>query len=112
MLWVSELPGARWPPCADVRLRWTRHLAFIYIYGCEVQNAQKMEKCNADVDASFRWLSQLNTVARQIPWGTCKTAPAPNVNFFLCRSRSLVFSSQQSYDSTENAAFHTATTHR
>src|SRR4029434_2062940 len=37
MLWVSELPGARWPPCADVRLRWlatrTRHLAFIYIYG-------------------------------------------------------------------------------
>src|SRR4029434_10389602 len=34
MLWVSELPGARWPPCADVRLRWTRHLAFIYIYGC------------------------------------------------------------------------------
>src|SRR4029434_3567507 len=37
MLRVSELPGARWPPCADVRLRWlatrTRHLAFIYIYG-------------------------------------------------------------------------------
>src|SRR4029434_10544139 len=32
MVWVSELPGARWPPCADVRLRWTRHLAFIYIY--------------------------------------------------------------------------------
>ena len=28
---------ARWPPCADVRLRWpatrTRHLVFIYIYG-------------------------------------------------------------------------------
>ena len=35
MLWVSELPGARWPPCADVRLRWTRHLAFIYIYEFE-----------------------------------------------------------------------------
>src|SRR4029434_10969466 len=36
MLWVSELTGARWPPCADVRLRWpatrTRHLVFIYIY--------------------------------------------------------------------------------
>src|SRR4029434_4387575 len=36
MLWVSELPGARWPPCAEFRLRWlatrTRHLAFIYIY--------------------------------------------------------------------------------
>src|SRR4029434_1206627 len=59
---------------------------------CEVQNAKKMGKCNADFGASFRCLSQLNTVARQIPWGTCKTAPAPNVNFFLCRSRSLVFS--------------------
>src|SRR4029434_2226862 len=45
-------------------------------------------KCNADFGASFRCLSQLNTVARQIPWGTCKTAPAPNVNFVLCRSRS------------------------
>src|SRR4029434_4866029 len=32
MLWVSELTGARWPPCADVRLRWTRYLVFIYIY--------------------------------------------------------------------------------
>ena len=36
MFWVSELTVARWPPCADVRLRWpatrTRHLAFIYIY--------------------------------------------------------------------------------
>ena len=34
---VSELTVARWPPCADVRLRWpatrTRHLVFIYIYG-------------------------------------------------------------------------------
>ena len=49
-------------------------------------------KCNADFGASFRCLSQLNTVARQILWGTCKTAPAPNVNFVLCRSRSLVFS--------------------
>src|SRR4029434_1592661 len=52
-------------------------------------------KCNADFGASFRCLSQLKTVARQIPCGTCKTAPAPNVNFVLCRSRSLVFSSQQ-----------------
>src|SRR4029434_3925361 len=37
MLSVSELTGASWPPCADVRLRWpatrTRHLVFIYIYG-------------------------------------------------------------------------------
>ena len=33
-------------------------------------------KCNADFGASFRCLSQLNTVARQIPWGTCKTAPS------------------------------------
>ena len=49
-------------------------------------------KCNADFGASFRCLSQLKTVARQIPRGTCKTAPAPNVNFVLCRSRSLVFS--------------------
>src|SRR4029434_4861678 len=62
-------------------------------------------KCNADFGASFRCLRQLNTVARQIPWGTCKTAPAPNVNFVLCRSRSLVFSSKQSYDSKEQAAF-------
>ena len=29
-------------------------------------------------------------VARQISWGTFKTAPSPNVNFGLCRSRSLV----------------------
>src|SRR4029434_1331815 len=29
-------------------------------------------KCNADFGASFRCLSQLNTVARQILWGTCK----------------------------------------
>ena len=36
-------------------------------------------KCNADFGASFRCLSQLNTVARQILWGTCKTAPAANV---------------------------------
>src|SRR4029434_5868611 len=43
-------------------------------------------KCNADFGASFRCLSQLNTVARQIPWVTCKTAPASNVNFVLCRS--------------------------
>src|SRR4029434_3892616 len=49
-------------------------------------------KCNADFGASFQCLSQLKTVARQIPRGTCKTAPAPNVNFVLCRSRSLVFS--------------------
>src|SRR4029434_837045 len=49
-------------------------------------------KCNADFGASFRCLSQLKTVARQIPRGTCKTAPAPNVNVVLCRSRSLVFS--------------------
>src|SRR4029434_1763801 len=47
---------------------------------CEVQNAKKMGKCNADFGASFRCLSQLNTVARQIPWGPCTTAPAPNVN--------------------------------
>ena len=36
MLWVSQLTVARWPPCADVGLRWpatrTRHLAFMYIY--------------------------------------------------------------------------------
>src|SRR4029434_5970258 len=43
-----------------------------------------------EMQRRFRCLSQLNTVARQIPWGTCKTAPAPNVNFVLCRSRSLV----------------------
>src|SRR4029434_790419 len=61
-------------------------------------------KCNADFGASFRCLSQLKTVARQIPRGTCKTAPAPNVNFVLCRSRSLVFSQQQSYDSEEQAS--------
>src|SRR4029434_6647314 len=42
--------------------------------------------------ALFLCLSQLNTVAREIPWGTCKTAPAPNVHFLLCRSHSLVFS--------------------
>src|SRR4029434_8529453 len=57
---------------------------------CEVQNAKKMGKCNADFGASFRCLSQLNTVARKISWGTFKTAPSPNVNFGLCRSRSLV----------------------
>src|SRR4029434_260968 len=38
-------------------------------------------KCNADFGASFRCLSQLNTLARQIAWGICKTAPAANVNF-------------------------------
>src|SRR4029434_7720606 len=43
MVWVSELPGARWPPCADVRLRWTRHLAFIYIYGSSPQLAGVFE---------------------------------------------------------------------
>src|SRR4029434_1906518 len=79
---------------------------------CKVQNAKKMGKCNADFGASFRCLSQLKTVVRQIPRGTCKTAPAPNVNFVLCRSRSLVFSQQQSYDSEEQAAFHRASTNR
>src|SRR4029434_9035912 len=42
MLSVSELTGARWPPCADVRLRWpatrTRHLVFIYIYAYHYQH--------------------------------------------------------------------------
>src|SRR4029434_3446925 len=42
MLWMSELTGARWPPCADVRLRWpatrTRHLVFIYIYAYHYQH--------------------------------------------------------------------------
>src|SRR4029434_1669446 len=59
-------------------------------------------KCNADFGASFRCLSQLKTVARQIPRGTCKTAPAPNVNFVLCRSRSLVFSSQHTVKSRQH----------
>src|SRR4029434_5758254 len=50
------------------------------------------QKCNADFGASFRCVSQLKTVARHIPRRTCKTARAPNVNFVLCRSPSLVFS--------------------
>src|SRR4029434_2782543 len=29
-----------------------------------------------EMQRRFRCLSQLNTVARQIPWGTCKTAPS------------------------------------
>ena len=33
MLWVSELPVPRWPPCADVLDSAVRHLVFIYIYG-------------------------------------------------------------------------------
>src|SRR4029434_2346208 len=69
-------------------------------------------KCNADFGASFRCLSQMNTVARQFSRGTFKTAPSPNVNFGLCRSRSLVFPLQQSYDSAEQPAFHRASTNR
>src|SRR4029434_9376181 len=53
-------------------------------------------KCNADFGASFRWLSQLNTVARQISWGTSDSAPSPNVIFGLCGSRSFMLSWQRS----------------
>ena len=32
MLWVSDSPVPRWPPCADVLDSAVRHLVFIYIY--------------------------------------------------------------------------------
>ena len=36
-LWVTELPGVRWPPCPYVRLRWpatrTRHMSCVSLVG-------------------------------------------------------------------------------
>ena len=40
MLWVSDSPVPRWPPCADVLDSAVRHLVFIYIYDDDAPNQE------------------------------------------------------------------------